>query len=30
MMKICPKMVPNLLKEEQKQRRVQVCHDILE
>ena len=29
MRKICAKMVPMLLNEEQKKRRVQVCHDIL-
>jgi len=29
MRKICAKMVPKLLKEERKERRVQVCHDIL-
>ena len=28
--KICVKMVPRLLNEQQKERRVQVCHDILE
>ena len=30
MRKICAKMVPRLLNEEQKERRVQVCQDILE
>ena len=30
MRKICAKMVPRLLNEQQKERRVQVCHDILE
>ena len=30
MRKICAKMVPKLLKEEQKERHVQGCHDILE
>ena len=30
MRKICPKMVPRLLNEGQKERRVQVCEDILE
>ena len=30
MRKICAKMVPRLLNEQQKKRRVQVCHDILE
>ena len=30
MRKICAKMVPKLLNEQQKERRVQVCHDILE
>ena len=30
MRKICAKMVPRLLNKGQKERRVQVCHDILE
>ena len=30
MRKICAKMVPRLLNEQQKERRVQVCRDILE
>ena len=30
MRKICAKMVPRLLNEQQKERHVQVCHDILE
>ena len=30
MRKICAKMVPRLLNEGQKERRVQVCQDILE
>ena len=30
MRKICAKMVPRMLNEQQKERRVQVCHDILE
>ena len=30
MRKICAKMIPRLLNEEQKKRRVQVCQDILE